>query len=377
MRGSPLADGVRFAETEQERRASYQLRYSIYVEAMGRLADKGDAVLKELRDDLDTVARAVIAVKDGVVVGTLRLFWGGDAAFDPVLIEGYRLTPFMALLAPQHIAIIERLMITPKHRGSAIALQLYKVVWDFALSHHIEAGFLGCEPHHLNAYLKLGFRPYAKPYSYPGIGLVIPMLFMPGDSAHLKQVGSPFSLLSVTDQYLHTEALLVLIQQTAAVVSETDSSPSVYLSTLYADEDFLRGDKPQLLDKLSAEEMERLLAKSVIIHCERGDRIIEAGNAAKSVFVVLSGYVEVRHRNGDLQVVLGPGDVMGEVAFLLNMPRTAHIIAASESVSVLCLDQPCLNRLLKYDTAMANKLLMNLCRCLCQRLVQSFDLLNG
>jgi CRP-like cAMP-binding protein len=115
----------------------------------------------------------------------------------------------------------------------------------------------------------------------------------------------------------------------------------------------------------------------VIIHCERGDRIIEAGNAAKSVLVVLSGYVEVRHRNGDLQVVLGPGDVMGEVAFLLNMPRTAHIIAASERVSVLCLDQPCLNRLLKYDTAMANKLLMNLCRCLCQRLVQSFDLLNG
>ena len=45
-----MKDGVRFSATEQELKASYQLRYKVYVEHMGRFKDMGDHELKELRD---------------------------------------------------------------------------------------------------------------------------------------------------------------------------------------------------------------------------------------------------------------------------------------------------------------------------------------
>ena len=71
-----MRDGVRFAENEDDLRASFQLRYKVYVESMGRLKDKGDHKRKELRDEQDKNARSVIAIKKGQPIGTLRLFWG-------------------------------------------------------------------------------------------------------------------------------------------------------------------------------------------------------------------------------------------------------------------------------------------------------------
>ena len=55
-----MDDGVRFVETEEELKASFKLRYKVYVECMGRLKDKGDHVQKELRDSYDETARAAI-----------------------------------------------------------------------------------------------------------------------------------------------------------------------------------------------------------------------------------------------------------------------------------------------------------------------------
>lgn len=71
-----MQDGVRFAITEEDNRASFKLRYQIYVKSMGRLKDKGDHEKEELRDEYDKFARAVIAVQNGEPIGTLRLFWG-------------------------------------------------------------------------------------------------------------------------------------------------------------------------------------------------------------------------------------------------------------------------------------------------------------
>ena len=45
-----MQDGVRFSATEQEFKASYQLRYKVYVEQMGRFKDMGNHELKELKD---------------------------------------------------------------------------------------------------------------------------------------------------------------------------------------------------------------------------------------------------------------------------------------------------------------------------------------
>ena len=96
--------------------------------------------------------------------------------------------------------------------------------------------------------------------------------------------------------------------------------------------------------------------------------IIQKDNAAKTMFILLSGILEIL-RDGQLQAVIYPGDVIGEISFFLHVPRTADIIAATENVKLLSLDEASLSRLLKYDHTLANKILMNICRNLCTRVM--------
>ena len=65
----------------------------------------------------------------------------------------------------------------------------------------------------------------------------------------------------------------------------------------------------------------------------RGDVLINEGDAARALFVVVSGRFEVRteHRSDPL-AELGPGQVVGEVAFLTGGGRIATVTALRESV---------------------------------------------
>lgn len=366
-----MQDGVRFATTEEELKASFRLRYKVFIECMGRLKDKGDHVNKELKDEYDDNARAVVAIKDGEAAGTLRLFWGGDKPFSPWLFEVYDLSRFLEKLEKDQICIIQRLMVDEAHRGSSITLRMYKEVMLFVLENKIEAVLLDCEPHLLNSYLKLGFRPFSKTYSYPGVGLVIPMVLISGDYKHLQSVGSPFALLASEKDLGHcryVNELLDLIGDTPNVVSQSESDHAEFVRQIYEDEHLWDDGNPKIFDKLSNDEIGRVIEKSHIIECEQGDHIIEKNNASKTMFVVLSGMVEV-YRNYELLAVIPPGGVIGEVAFFLKRPRSANIIAATEGVRLLSLDEPSMSRLLKYEPMLANKILTNLCRTLCSRLI--------
>lgn len=200
--GVCMENGVRFVATLDEREASFRLRYRIYVESMKRLADKADHSRKVLKDEYDDQARSVVAVRDNRVIGTLRLFWGGDKPFCQSLARAYYLAPFLEFLRHDQICIVERLMVCENHRGSTTMLRMYKRVMEFVITHAVEVVLLDCEPKDITSYLKLGFRPFGVTYDYPGIGKVIPMALVVGDYEYLKSVGSPFACL-ITEQDLN------------------------------------------------------------------------------------------------------------------------------------------------------------------------------
>ena len=366
-----MQDGVRFSATEQEFNASYQLRYKVYVEQMGRFKDMGNHELKELKDEHDDYARSIIAIKDGVAIGTLRLFWGQDKNFSPWLIDAYHLSLFLKELDPQQICIVERLMVDLCHRGGSATLRMYKEVMHFVLDHHIEAVLLNCEPHHLNSYLKLGFKPFAEIYSYPGIGLVIPMVLITGDYEHLKRIGSPFYLLTREEDFSHCRLVSVLqntIAQQTSIVSQSTSGKAAFLKQIYENAGPLLTTEAKIFNTLNDDEIERILEKSHIIECKQGTHIIEKDNTAKTMFILLSGILEIL-RDGHLQAVIYPGDVIGEISFFLHVPRTADIVAATDNVKLLSLDEASMSRLLKIDHTLANKILINICRNLCTRVM--------
>ncbi len=66
---------------------------------------------------------------------------------------------------------------------------------------------------------------------------------------------------------------------------------------------------------------------------EAGEVIIEEGQSDETIYVIRSGEVEVSH-NGEALATLGVGDIVGEMALIDNMPRSATVTALSDTVVV-------------------------------------------
>jgi putative nucleotidyltransferase with HDIG domain len=70
-----------------------------------------------------------------------------------------------------------------------------------------------------------------------------------------------------------------------------------------------------------------------------GEMLIRQGSEDQSLFIILTGTVNVKEGHGDtVLAVLGAGDILGEMALLTRMRRTANVIAR-EPVIALKLDK--------------------------------------
>jgi CRP-like cAMP-binding protein len=121
---------------------------------------------------------------------------------------------------------------------------------------------------------------------------------------------------------------------------------------------------------LSEQEADRCLPRSNIIECQAGDRVLKKGGVARNMFVVLGGTLEVR--DGETLIrVMGPGDVFGEMAFLLGRPRAADVYAVTDGVRVLSLSESTIREMIASDPSVAARLLLNVAKILCLRVLKS------
>lgn len=90
-----------------------------------------------------------------------------------------------------------------------------------------------------------------------------------------------------------------------------------------------------LFDHLSPSSRERLYAVAERVTVPAGERFIRAGDTDGDLFRVDQGSVEVVDQRSHPEVildVLGPGAVVGEMAFLAGEPRSADVRAFEESL---------------------------------------------
>jgi CRP-like cAMP-binding protein len=126
---------------------------------------------------------------------------------------------------------------------------------------------------------------------------------------------------------------------------------------------------PAVFDGLSDEEITVCTARSsLIIACAQGDRILRQGGAARNLYVVLDGTLEVRDQAHQV-AVLGPGDVFGETAFLLRCPRTYHVDATADRTRLLAISERTLRDLATDCPTAGAKFFANLATVLSSRLV--------
>lgn len=96
----------------------------------------------------------------------------------------------------------------------------------------------------------------------------------------------------------------------------------------------------------------------------RGDRLIAAGSGADAMYLVQTGRFRVERAGVDLAEI-GPGSVIGEIAFFTGDPRTADVIAARDSV-VLRITHPDYRALCAENPSLAHAISGELARRLAQ-----------
>lgn len=366
-----VRSGIHLATTEEEKEAVYRARYQIYVEEMGLSDLEADHENRRLVEPEDETARIWYAAQDGEVVATCRLNWGGDAPFTENLIEEYQLAPFLEELPPEAMAVGDWGMVVPRLRGSDLYAQLMRKTSDFTVEKRIQLIFGICEPHLLSLYLGQGCRTYSnKNIDIPGVGYFIPIVTVVEDVAYLRRIGSP--LADVTRDYgddARIPACVERLVDSSGVMSQRLSPPGSYLREIHEALGELSEKRVSALEGLSEDEAEKALGRSNIIRCAAGDHLLRQGGVARNMFVVLEGNFEVRVGE-ELVRVLSPGDVFGEMAFLLERPRAADVCAATDG-RVLSLSEGTLRKAIGSEPGIAAQLLLNISKMLCFRVLES------
>ncbi|HUI28285.1 MAG TPA: cyclic nucleotide-binding domain-containing protein, partial [Candidatus Kryptonia bacterium] len=311
---------IAIAETDDEKRAVYRFRYDVYVTEMGRYQTVADHAQRLLYEDCDAHSRIFYATEDDTVVATLRLTWGGDAALPQRMVEQYHLAPFLAELPQSAIAVGERGMVTPRLRNSDLFLRLIGASFGFVNERRIQLAFGDCEPHLLNLYLGLGYRTYSKKnVNSAEAGYLVPIVFVPEDIAYLRYLNSP--LLEYVRDFGDDTRVPACVERIVAdgsgVMSRRLMASAAYWGEVHGALSEIEANRISAFDGFTEDDAARCLDRSTIIACSAGDRVLKKGGVARNLFVVLDGTIEVRDGETVL-AVLGPGDVFGEMAFLLE-----------------------------------------------------------
>ncbi|MEA2166141.1 MAG: hypothetical protein QOK37_4268 [Thermoanaerobaculia bacterium] len=106
-------------------------------------------------------------------------------------------------------------------------------------------------------------------------------------------------------------------------------------------------------------------------HVAPGDFLIRAGDTDATLFTIEEGHLDiVATRSGTPTIVatVGPGDVLGEVSFLDDSPRTTSVQAGEEPVTVRAWDKRSLSEGLAFEPQVLAKFAVAMCELLVERM---------
>jgi len=130
---------------------------------------------------------------------------------------------------------------------------------------------------------------------------------------------------------------------------------------------------------MSGYQIRKTILISELREHKDGDRLIEQGTMGSSMYLVVTGKLEVVRRfdSGErLIATLGPGDVFGEIGFVRATRRTADVIARGP-ISVLRFDHDRLEKDLVFFPHIMAKLNFNISGILGQRLAEVVAVRQG
>ena len=92
--------------------------------------------------------------------------------------------------------------------------------------------------------------------------------------------------------------------------------------------------KSPLFEGLSDQELQQMVDNATPVSLRAGETLMKQGEPGDTAFVVLSGEFEIQKQSGPSLIkidVRNPGEIIGEMALLSNAPRSATVVAVSDS----------------------------------------------
>lgn len=132
----------------------------------------------------------------------------------------------------------------------------------------------------------------------------------------------------------------------------------------------MQSDHP-LFRYFTEEERERIERIGEVKKVPEGRFLIRAADYDSRLFTVEDGHLDiVANRDGKETVVatVGPGDVLGEVAFIDDSPRSVSVRAGEENVTVRAWDKKTLSEALAFEPQLLAKFAVALSELLVERL---------
>ena len=99
--------------------------------------------------------------------------------------------------------------------------------------------------------------------------------------------------------------------------------------------------------------------------------LIRAKESDSTLFTVEEGHLDIVATRDGREIVLatvGPGDVLGEVSFIDDSPRTVSVRAGEENAVVRAWDKKALSEALAFEPEMMAKFAVAMCELLVERL---------
>jgi GNAT superfamily N-acetyltransferase len=354
--------------TAEDREACYRLAYEVFCEEVGYHRDKADHENRRLEDATYRQAEVLVARVDGEVVGSLAVLLGRQAPFGERLDSLFDVERFTGIVPRDEMAMMIRFAVRRRYRGTMVPFRLITAAADLlARGGRVTLAFCDCQPHLLPLYTSLGFRPYAPVIGLPGLGLMVPLVFVAPDLAHLRSLGTP--LLPYVPAELEDPALAARIG--ALIPPDAPVQRAEALSEEAWERIFGGLSAPReriaALDGLTPEEVRTLLEQAQVIELAGGQPLIVEGQAARTAYVVLEGEVEIQ-RQGRKIATCAAGELFGEFALLCGVPRTADVVAGPAPVRLAALNEKVLLRLIESRSPVAARLLWNVSRALAAEL---------
>ena len=131
-----------------------------------------------------------------------------------------------------------------------------------------------------------------------------------------------------------------------------------------------------LFADLSEAELRRITEVGRVEYWKEGALVLEEGALGPRMMIVLEGRVEILRRDGAgvqrALATVGPGEALGEMSLLLDLPRTATV-AALEALRVFAVDRQAFQELVAAGDPAVLKLGLQLSRVLARRLMALND----